>query len=328
MKKALIFIAELVFTLAVIAIILALVDVQKVVQTLENANPYFFIAAALAYFMIAMIMAFRLKYILQGMGHKVSMASIAVSNFAGLLLADFTPARSGYLATALMVSAKEKIPIEKTSVAILAPQLFEFLLKVSMGGVALVYVAMQFSEGEMGSMLGLGASVVIVFGMLIFGVLLLFSKRFLRMLSLLERIPFFGKYGYGLLKKMHENTLAVKRLIPFILTLLLFGWAFKSLEWVLLANCIGMEPNTALPPIVFYAFFQPLITLLQFIPTPTLAGIGLSEAGAAAVFMLFGVPPHQSITFLLLTRADTIAINLIGIQEARQAMKKYMSRLF
>jgi uncharacterized protein (TIRG00374 family) len=327
MKKQLIFAAEFVFTLIVIGVILFLVDIHKVWETVLNANIYFFLAGALAYVMIAFLMAFRLKYVLQEMGHKITMRSAIVSNFAGLLLSDFTPARSGYLGTAFMVSHKEKIPLEKTSVAVLAPQLFEFMLKVTIGTVAIIFIATQFNNGGLGDLIGMAAAVAVVFGMLTFGVLLLFSKRFLKLLSIAEMIPVVGKWGYALLVKMHDNTLAVKRAIPVLIVLMFSGWAFKSLEWVLLAHCLGLEPDTTLPIIVFYGFFQPLVTLLQFVPTPTLAGIGLSEAGAAAIFLLFGVPPHQSVTFLLLTRFDTVLMDLFGVQEARQIVRKYLNKL-
>lgn len=326
MKKQLLLLIELAISLAIIAAVLYLVDVEKVLAAIAGANPFFILAAFLAYFGINLGMSTRIRVILAEMGHRISAGSALMANFAGMLVSDFTPARSGYFATAFVLTANEKIPLNRSIVSILGPQLFDFMVKVGAGGIAIIYIFHKLNLGE-GSLAGMLAGVVALAGMLVFGVLLLFSKRFLVALKLLERLPF-GEKIYGELARMQHNATAVKKVIWAILILLAVTWTLKGVEWYFLGMGLGMEPRIDFHPLIFYMFLQPLITMLQFIPTPTLAGMGLSEAGAAAILALFGVPMHVAVAFAILTRSLMIIVDLLGVNEARRVIRNNLDRIF
>ena len=322
-KQTLLLLAELFVSLAIIAAVLYLVDFGKVIEVIANANPFFILAAFCAYFGINLGMSVRIRMILAEMGHKISTTSAVMANFAGMLVSDFTPARSGYFATAFVLTANEKIPFNRSLVSILGPQMFDFMLKVGAGAVAIIYIFYRLDLGE-GSLAGMLLGVVGLTAMLVFGVLLLFSKRFLAMLRLLERLPF-GKKLYGELVMMQKNAVAIKKVMWAILVLLAITWTLKGVEWNFLAMSIGMEPQISFYPFIFYMFLQPLVTMLQFIPTPTLAGMGLSEAGAAAVLALFGVPAHIAVAFAIMTRSLMIVLDLAGVNEARRVVRKSLN---
>ncbi len=326
MKKQLILLAELLVSLAIIAAVLYLVDVGKVAGVIANANLWLLLAALITYSTINAAMSLRIKIILDQMGHKISLASAIMSNFAGMLVSDFTPARGGYFATAFALTANHKIPLEKSIVSILGPQLFDFMLKAGAGTIAIMFILLQLNLG-VASIIGVAAGVLLLCAMIAFGLLLLFSKRFLRLLKILDRIPFGGQ-AHRILTRMQENADAIRRVIPHIIALLAFTWAFKGLEWWLLAMSIGLQPSLPIHPYLFYLFLQPLITILQFIPTPTLAGIGVSEAGVAAVLALFGVPVYEGVAYGLLTRGIMVLIDLVGVNEARVVVRKNLDRLF
>jgi len=326
MRKQLLLLAELLISLAIIAAVLYLVDVGKVLQVISQANVWFLLAGLVAYFTINAAMSLRIKIILAEMGHKIPLRAALISNFAGMLVSDFTPARGGYFATAFALAANHKIPLEKAIVSILGPQMFDFMLKVGAGTIAIIFILWQLNLG-FASIVGVAAGVLLLCAMIAFGLLLLFSKRFLMLLKILDRVPFGGKV-HKILVRMQENAHAIKRVVPHIVCILAFTWAFKGLEWWLLAMGIGLQPQLTIHPYLFYLFLQPLITILQFVPTPTLAGIGVSEAGAAAVLSLFGVPIYEGVAYALLTRAIMVLLNLVGVDEARKVVRRNLDRIF
>ena len=326
MRKQVLLLAELAISLAIIAAVLYLVDVGKVIEAIASANPFFLIAAFTAYFGINLGMSTRIRVILAEMGHRVAAAPALMANFAGMLVSDFTPARSGYFATAFALTANEKIPLNRSIVSILGPQMFDFMVKVGAGGIAIIYIFYRLNLGE-GSLAGMLLGVIGLSAMLVFGVLLLFSKRFLAMLGAIERLPF-GKKVYGELAVMQKNAAAIKRVIWAILVLMAVTWTLKGIEWWFLAMSIGMEPQIDFHPLVFYMFLQPLITMLQFIPTPSLAGMGVSEAGSVAVLALFGVPAHIAVAFAIMTRSLMIILDLVGVNEARRVVRKNLDKIF
>ena len=326
MKKQLLLLVELAISFAILGAVLYFVELDKVIGVLASANCWFILAALFAYLGINLGMSIRIRLILAEMGHRVSLASAMLANFAGMLVSDFTPARSGYFATAFVLTANERIPFGKSVISILGPQLFEFMLKVCAGTIAVIYIFYHLNLGE-GSFAGMLFGVVALAGMLAFGILLMFSKRFLLLLKPIEKLPF-GKKAYSELARMQHNALVIKRLAWAIVILLAITWVLKGVEWFMLALSIGMEPETELHPILFYMFLQPLITILQFIPTPTLAGMGLSEAGAVAVLSLFGVPLYTAAAYALLTRSLMIFVDLVGVHEARKVIRKSLDLVF
>ncbi|MEW6329262.1 MAG: lysylphosphatidylglycerol synthase domain-containing protein, partial [Candidatus Micrarchaeota archaeon] len=157
-------------------------------------------------------------------------------------------------------------------------------------------------------------------GMIVLILLLLFSERFARLLSFINRLPY-GAKVHKLITDMQENSHAIKALVPFLISILAVTWSFKALEWWFVGMSLGFRIDVPFPEVVFYAFLQPVVTLLQFIPTPTLAGIGVAEAGAALVLMQFGITLPEAVAFTLLTRFVMIITDALGIAEGVKALR-------
>ena len=96
---------------------------------------------------------------------------------------------------------------------------------------------------------------------------------------------------------------------------------FKAFSWYAVAKAVGMEVVFEYPESVFYLFFQPLITMLEFVPTPTLAGMGFSEAGGVLALSFFGITAAKATAFMLVIRFNTVALHLPGIEEALKLIK-------
>lgn len=304
-------IAQLLLSLLAIGAIAYAVDFGKVAQMLMGANLWYVLGAVACYFAINLLMAYRIRILLLDMGQRCPYPQILLAHFAGMLASDFTPARSGYFATAAALSSKG-VPAPKAVASILSPQLFDFLLKVIAGSVAVAFLVSSFRlDGN--SLLAHALAISGVFLMLAFATLLVFSRKFLLLLRGIFSLHPIGEKIWGMLESMQEHSKAVRRQLPSVLLLLFCTWMLKGLEWMLLGESLSLSPQFAYGTFVFYLLLQPLVTLLQFVPFPTLAGAGLSEAGAIGVLFLFGISAPAAAAFALLTRAMTLFVDLIGL---------------
>jgi len=327
MKKSILL--QIVISIAIIMVILYLSDFGKVIGKLSTINFFYFFIAILFYTASNILMAYRIDFILKELKKKTKFSDILSANMSGMLASDVTPARSGYFATAFVLNSDDRIPLDEAMVSILGPQIFEFALKIIAGAVAFWYLINYITNSGGNFELkiaGMLIGIFVLLSMVLFIILLLFSNSFLRRISFLKILPY-GKEAYSMLLKMQKSSKAIKSLTPKITLLIFMTWTIKAFEWFFVAKSLNMQLNTQVPDVIFFAFLQPLVTILQFVPTPTLAGMGLSEGGATVVLSLFGVPYYEGVAFALLTRAMNMLIDLTGIQGVLRVLRKHLYKL-
>lgn len=304
---------QIVLSAIALAAIAYFVDIGKVAAAIKDSNPLYLLAAIVCYCVMNAAMSYRIGMLLSDMKTKLEFRDILSSHFAGMLASDFTPARSGYFATAFALAA-HGATVAQGIAAILAPQIFDFLLKIVAGGAFFAYIAGREVSGQssmIASALALGALVF----MLVFAVLLVFSNGFLRIFKPLFGIVPFGGKVFAMLGSMQEHSAHVKKRWLEILALLAITWALKGLEWMFLARAVGINVNFEYGELAFFMLLQPLVTILQFVPFPTAAGSGLSEAGTIGILYVFGVSAPIAAAFAILTRGIMILIDSVGISE-------------
>jgi len=319
MRKSLL--VQLLISIAAVALVLYFSNFQKVIEVMRGVDITYFLAATLLYLAMNAFMAYRITLILKEVKEKLSFFEALEASLSGMLASDFTPARTGYFATAFLINKNSKIPIDKAMLSILAPQLFEFSFKFLAGSAALWYLLTIVTAQIGESIIGMVVGASLFFLMILIMALLLFSKTFVDKLAFLSILPY-GRQTHSMLSNMQRNSKSVRKVLPKILAILFITWFIKSCEWFLLSKSIGMSLKTSIPELVFFAFLQPLVTILQFIPAPTLAGMGLYEGGTAVVLSLFGVPPYQSVSFALLARFMNLMVDLLGVKGALRVANK------
>jgi uncharacterized protein (TIRG00374 family) len=315
-------IAELLLSLLLIAALFYFTDMGKVAAVVSHLDWKWLLAALAFYFSINVCMAIRIWVLLADMGKRLPYMKVLMAHFSGMIASDFTPARSGYFTTAFVLSRNNALELEKTMVSIVGPQIFDFLLKVTAGAIAFWYL-LTYALGD-----NTGQSVIyaVVFGifaiamMIAVMVLSLFSPRFLRLIGFVKRLPFGAKL-HLLVENIQNNSDSIKRHIGLIVGLLLLTWLFKAAEWYALAQAVGISPNVPFNALIFFAFLQPLVTILQFAPLPTFAGAGFSEAATVFVLLQFGVTAEAALVFALLTRGIMILVDSLGVKEAVGMLK-------
>ncbi len=325
MNKKWVILADAIISIVLIAAILYFMDISKVANTIINVN-LFFLALSIVFLLVMYgVMIFRIKLMLDEIRVITNWNAVIRSHWVGMLLADFTPARSGYFATAGMLHYNYKVPSDKALVAIFGPQIFDFTLKVIASTAGIVFIIWNLLGQKQNPLFFLGSGVMALIVILM--LLLLFSEKFLRLFSFSKKFPLIGKI-YDLFEKMQMNSHAVIKKTPELLILLLISWTAKAISWYFVAKAVGVTVNFPIHEVFFYFFFQPIVTILEFMPLPTIAGAGTSEAVGVFIMLLFGIPKEISFSFLVLTRTKTILVNLIAVPDLLRVTKNALKTLF
>ncbi|MEM3075905.1 MAG: lysylphosphatidylglycerol synthase transmembrane domain-containing protein [Candidatus Bilamarchaeaceae archaeon] len=313
MKKQTFIIANIIISAVLVAALLYLVGVWKVLEQAARIDLFYLFLAILFLFLMDLVMAYRIEVLLKDMGENPSFVDILKCHFVGMLAADFTPARTGYFATAATMRLNYGIKSEKAMLSIFGPQIFDFATKLIGGTIAIFYIAFYVLRTENPWMLMLGAVVMVCFIAVM--LLALFSKRFVSAFSFLEKVPFLSKL-YGITTRMQQNSSTIVRKSGFIIFMIAFSWTFKALSWYAVAKAVGITLQIDFPELIFYFFLQPLVTMLEFVPSTTIAGLGLSEGANVFVLSIFGVEPATAMLFALVTRFKTTLLHLPAVPEA------------
>ncbi len=299
-----------VFSVILLLVLLYFLDVTKLIDILLGAEPIYIILALLFYLILNVLMGLRIKLILGWLGETASLKNTLIANFTGMLASDFTPARSGYFFTAFDLSSRLKLPLEKSMISIFGPQLLDFVIKSLCVGILVVFVLNQFAVFENHSVYILLSTVFILIVILFFGILL-FSKKLLHRFSFIKKLPF-GSKLFSLFHLMQNNSSVLLKKKWAIISVTLGSWFFKTCEWFCLAKAINISLfDDVLLEFVFIGIFQASITLIQFMPIPTIAGAGTSEVAFGGILLLFGVPVELGVAFGLLTRGLMIFVDFI-----------------
>jgi uncharacterized membrane protein YbhN (UPF0104 family) len=126
---------------------------------------------------------------------------------------------------------------------------------------------------------------------------------------------------YNFIKIMQQQGQKTIPIIHIIILISIANTIVKGLEWYAFGIAVGINFNLPYDPLVIFIVLQALISALQFVPTPTIAGFGLAEGGAAASMMLLGISAELGVAFLLLNRAITTIIDCIGWVELSKITK-------
>jgi uncharacterized protein (TIRG00374 family) len=316
-------ILQLIVSIIAIAVVVYLSDFGKVAGILWRLNLLYLVIAAFFYILINILMGFRITMVLNDLKERLGLIEATEASFSGMLASDFTPGRVGYFATAFVITANSRIALHKSMLSIFGPQLFDFSFKLITGAIALWYLIEFISSesGGQGNFVGMFIGIAIFVSMIVFMSLLLFSKSFVRRLAFIKIFPY-GKYTHELLSNMQKNSKTMRKFALHFTILFVIGWTLKAFEWLFVAKSVGLELNSQIPLLIFFAFLFPLVTILQFIPSPTLAGMGLSEGGTAVILSLFGVPAYESVAFALLARTMNIAVDLVGVKGAVKVLNR------
>lgn len=291
-------ILQLFIGIIIILYIFYFIGTNGIITTLENASILLIICAMCCYFLNNLIMAYRLKLVIEEIGQKIRFKFVFLSHMAGMLLSDVTPMRSGYVYTAYQLHQRN-VPLRSGIAGITSTFLYDLLFKLGLAiiGLSLLYYTL-FGEDIL--FVSVGVVIFLSFIILIYGILMyppewvhnLFHQREITKKAL----------------DLGAESKKIQRLLPTILLVSVVGWLLRGLEWFFLVLSIGIFSLS----IIDCLFLNPTLTLLSMVPL-TPAGLGLQEAGIASVMVALGVSLAMGVSFSLLLRITELSVDSIGL---------------
>jgi uncharacterized protein (TIRG00374 family) len=286
--------------IGILGLLISSINYQQFISLLANADISLILLACVCYFLNNILVVYRAKKILFELGVNVRWKGIFFSHMAGMLLSDFTPARSGYLYTAAALN-KRDVPMEKGMAAITSTYLYDLTFKVIIAIIGMFFLYSFIFADRLGWAIIMTIILVIT---IITGYFIIMHpgerlKKIFGKWSLTKSLLLFGEQGR-----------LIQKHVPYIITITFVGWLFRGLEWYLIAYALQkavLSPLNAL-------LLNPFLTLFSLIPfTP--AGWGIQEASIMFVFNAIGISAAFAVSFALIVRVSEIAVDMVGIKE-------------
>ncbi len=282
------------------------IDPQQTWATIRSANLVFFLAAFLVYYLSFPIRALRWRLLLGNVGfnkangvqlpHFLKLVEIIyISFFANVVV----PARLGEIYRAYLLRQETGLSATRTFGTVLAERLLDLIVLVL---IMITAIMISFHEKLPPQLLfGLKVTIALVAA----GVIGLFALRLLRE-RVAQLIPphFRDRYNH-----FQEGTLGSFRRMPSLTGLTVAVWACESLRFYFIALALGLISGSPLHVIAAACFIglgEALLTIIPF----TAGGVGLVEAGMAAMILLFnpGLPNATNLSVAAVALDRTISL--------------------
>ncbi len=315
---------QLIVGVAILLWLLQLANSSEVFASILQFN-FINLIGAVAFFITAStFVALALCTALRRSNQTAPLRKMIMASFAGQLLSDVTPVRSGYFLTPVFLNQLADIPVEQGMTGVLATGGVNSLVKVAICLVGLGYFASYLPlPAEITNALLFGVTVLLIAGA--FLLLLIWERRLSKVAANFERIPLIGKRlskFTEMFSNVQEEGRKIRGSLIFVAALVLLS---------ILANATALY-------FIFYGVWYPSLHLLDFffiaafasvltyIPI-TIAGLGVQEASYVLLLHILLRLPLSSINprlvaFALITRALFTGTDIIGVTPLLKAGSK------
>jgi uncharacterized protein (TIRG00374 family) len=318
---------QLIVGVAILLWLLQLANSSEVFATILEFNPVNLIGAVAFFITASTFVALALCTTLRRSNPDAPLRQMLMASFAGQLLSDVTPVRSGYFLTPVFLDQLADIPVEKGMTGVLATGGINSFVKVIICLVGLGYFTSYLPlPPEITNSLLVGIIVLLVAGVLL--MLVMWVKRFSKLVVKLEHIPLIGK-RLTKFTEMFKNVQNEGRKIRYSL---IFVAAYILLS--ILANATALyfvftgisHPTYPTLHLLDFFFIAAFASVLTYIPV-TIAGLGVQEAGYVLLLQILLREPLTTINpnlvaFALITRALFTGTDIIGITPLLKAGTK------
>ena len=306
---------QLIVGIAILLWLLQLANLGEVFATILRFNPVTLIGAVAFFITASTFVALALCTTLRGSNPTVPLRDMVMASFAGQLLSDVTPVRSGYFLTPVFLNKLASIPVEQGMTGVLATGGVNSFIKVVICLVGLGYFASFLPlPAEITNSILFGVTVLLIAGA--FLLLLMWERRLSKLVAKFESVPLIGK-RLSKFTEMFSNVQKEGRKIRgsliFVAALILLSVLAHATALYFIFNGIWF-PSLNLLDFFFIAAFASVLT---YIPI-TIAGLGVQEAGYVLLLhILLGLPlstiSPRLVAFALITSALFTGTDIIGI---------------
>lgn len=282
------------------------IDPQKTWAAIRTANPLFFLAAFLAYYVSFPLRALRWRLLLENVGYNKKngvhlpgfwklLEIIYIAWFANAVV----PAKLGEIYRAYLIRQEADVSATRSFGTILAERMLDLIVLLLMFIPSLIISLHENLPPELRAGLYLTLAAVII------GVAALIALRIFRM----QIARFVPKRLLGHYHHLQEGTLGSFRRIPTLTVLTIAVWSCEALRFFFIALALNLITGNLLHVVaaaLFIALGEALLTVVPF----TSGGIGLVEAGMLAMIALFtaGTPTGNSVSAAAILLDRTISL--------------------
>jgi uncharacterized membrane protein YbhN (UPF0104 family) len=302
--------AQLAVGLLILLYLLQLADASKVFSIILMVNPVNVLLASLFFIIASIFVSLALYISIKSTEGSAPMGKVVLGSFAGQLLSDVTPARSGYFATPLILKELCSVPIEKGMASVLATGIINSFVKVILSVIALLYfvIFLPLNPNIVGALV---IGILCLLGGGIFLLIILIEKRFLKFIAVFEEIPVIKVVAHKLIEwfnQVQKAGVSIKRQLPTVSLLILLSIVANAVALRFISEGLGFRPLS----LIEFVFIATLVGSLLYIPF-TIAGLGIQETAYVLLLTLLGKPFETAVAFAIITRALFTGADVCGL---------------
>jgi len=125
--------------IGVVVLILLVYYFKDSTSYILKANPLYFLLSILCYVSLNLILALRMKFILEKLGDKTGFSEVFKTHMASMITSDVTPGRSGYLAFPKF-GERYGMNFHISTASLFSTQAVEMIVKVFGSSLAIAYL--------------------------------------------------------------------------------------------------------------------------------------------------------------------------------------------
>ena len=301
------------------------IGIDKILAIFSTIDLMLFLLSTLMLLAMHLLIGWRILYVSKVINAPISFKDAFFTHMLGMLLSEITPGRSGYMLSPIYLKSKG-IESGKALAMVIAPQPFDYAGKL-LGAVMALIVLFSLPLSYM----ALPFLLVILFFLLIYSPAFLSLTKwvyeaFLKLLPL--TIPYARK-PIEWVEKMQASASILKGKWHVIVSFVILSYSLRVLNWAFLFFAFGWLIKSKLYTTLLFYLLQPFISFVEFIPLPSSAGSGFSEAVGSFVFSQFGLSAAQGVAFVFMLRIQSIIVSLIfglkPLHDAYRMVKAYIS---
>ncbi len=308
-------IIQLIIGIAILLWLLQIANLGDTIAAIMQANILNLIGAAAFFIISSTFVGLALYTPLRQANPGTPTRQVIMASFAGQLLSDVTPVRSGYFLTPIFLNKLAGIPFEQGMSGVLATGAVNAFVKAAICCVGLAYFVsfLPLQPAVINSLI-VGIAVLLIAGTIL--LLLMVEKRMAKLVAMFEKLPLVGK-------KLHEFTEMfanvqkegrnIRRPLIIVAGLILASLLVNAVALYLVFNGVWHSSLSILDFFLMASF----ASTLTYVPI-TIAGLGVQEAGYVLLLqLLLGLPltsiDPRLLAFAFITRVLFTGTDIIGI---------------
>jgi uncharacterized protein (TIRG00374 family) len=293
-------------SVGLIAFLLSRVDLPSLWGLISGADPWLLLVALGLYLLAITLGCVKWWFLISPLGMTTPFGDLLAYSFVGLFFGNVLPSNLGGDVVRAYDLAAATRRAEDAAISVLVDRLMG--LVAFFAAAVVVALLLVFMLGGSLELEEIVAWVLAAFGVLLFGLTLLFSRRLTQRGAFLFDLPILNRFRPMASRVFHAlqvyrlsyGALLRAFLVSFVIMVV------TSFVQLAIARSMGLDI-----PAVYFFLFNPLIAFVLVVPV-SVNGIGLKEAAFVFFYGLVGVSQPAALSISLVFHAIIVASSLPG----------------